>query len=349
MKIRSLLAFGLGVTLALPATAQSDAPMQSSPFAFAESQQKAERRAEVEAAQAGSGARVIGGHPAEPGAWPWQVAMMIASRPRSQNSQFCGGTMVLDRWVLTAAHCVKQTDADGNPFDIPPGAISVLVGTHLLNGDSGDMVPVQAIYAHEDYHAEIFDNDIALLHLARAPNVAFETIKVPDDEFGDRLDQPGVPTFVTGWGLIEGANTPNEIYETQIEMLDRDLCNSAMMEARARAAIEGFSHAASVFSMGDDTALEVWSEMLRRAPRPMTGNMLCSGTYEGGRTSCQGDSGGPLVVPLEGGGYIQAGVVSWGLTAGPGHTCAEDAFFSAYTRVSNYLPWMESTITAHQN
>ena len=64
--------------------------------------------------------------------------------------------------------------------------------------------------------------------------------------------------------------------------------------------------------------------------------MLCSGTFEGGRTACSGDSGGPLVVPLEDGTYIQAGVVSWGLSAADGKGCEETALFSAYTRVSNF-------------
>ena len=54
------------------------------------------------------------------------------------------------------------------------------------------------------------------------------------------------------------------------------------------------------------------------------------------------------MVPLNDGSYIQAGVVSWGLSAGNGKTCAENALFSAYTRVSNYVDWLEATIAANQ-
>lgn len=345
-----LVSLGLTCTLVLPVAAQTDEtadPALSSPFAFAQSDRKAGHRVDAETEAKASGARVVGGELAEPGTWPWQVALMIAGRPPSPDSQFCGGSMVLDRWVLTAAHCVKQKDAEGNAFDVPPQSIAVRVGTHVLSGQDGDLVPVDAIFAHPGYDPNQFDNDIALIRLARQPDAAYQTIKVPDAEFGDRIDQEGVPTWVTGWGLIEGAEAPDEMRQALIQILDRDACNGALIEARARSAVQSFAKAAQVLSLDEASAQELWEDFISRAPMPMSGNMLCSGTYEGGRTSCQGDSGGPLVVPLEDGGYVQAGIVSWGLSAGPGKTCAEDAMFSAYTRVSNYLPWLEQTIDAN--
>jgi secreted trypsin-like serine protease len=53
------------------------------------------------------------------------------------------------------------------------------------------------------------------------------------------------------------------------------------------------------------------------------------------------------VVPLDDGTYIQAGIVSWGLSAAAGKTCAEDAPFSAYTKISNFVPWLEATINGN--
>lgn len=340
----------LGLMAALPAMAQdmeteAPAPEVASPFAYAESHMKAEAAEKAAAERAASGAKVIGGEIAPDGAWPWQVALVINGMEISPDAQFCGGSMLLDRWVLTAAHCVHMMDKSGTFRDIPPQAFSILVGTNQLEPGKGDAVPVEAVFRHPGYVGTEFDNDIALVKLARAPQAAYRTIQVPDAEFGDYLDQPGVTTVVTGWGLIEGGEHPADMYQTQIQMLDRDQCNGAMMEARARAAVPDFAAAAQVFNLSKPDAEAAWGELVKRAPLPMSQNMLCSGTYEGGKTACQGDSGGPLVVPLNDGSYIQAGVVSWGLAAGPNKTCVETALFSAYTRVSNYVDWLNQTIT----
>lgn len=318
---------------------------QHSPFDFAASGDKAKAIAAAEAA--GGEGKVIGGQLAGEGAWPWQVGLVIAGEPVGPDSQFCGGSLVLDTWVLTAAHCIHMQDPQGNWRDIPADRIMVVAGTNQLAPGRGDLIPVAGIYKHPDYLGTEFDNDIALIKLARAPKVPYETITVPDAEFGEVLDQPGVPTIVTGWGLVNGGGHPSEMYQAEIQMMSRDLCNGAIMEARASEAAGAFMHAAETFQLSEEDTDVAWGALVEKAPLPLSENMICSGTFEGGKTSCQGDSGGPLVVPLEDGTYIQAGIVSWGLSASATSTCAEDAPFSAYTKISNYVGWLEATINAN--
>jgi hypothetical protein len=50
--------------------------------------------------------RIVGGQEATPGEWPWQVALLKGT------FQFCGGSLVSNQYVITAAHCVKSTDWD---------------------------------------------------------------------------------------------------------------------------------------------------------------------------------------------------------------------------------------------
>ncbi len=68
--------------------------------------------------------RIAGGHNTTIEVHPWQVAIVAAEIPANNLAQFCGGSIIAPRWVLTAAHCV-----DGGTR---PEQISILAGTASL-------------------------------------------------------------------------------------------------------------------------------------------------------------------------------------------------------------------------
>ena len=328
---------GASAEQALPSTL--DGIELQSPFSMAGSEEKrlyAEKEIDVERS------RVLNGKIAKDGAWPWQVALMRKGSKPGYASQFCGGSMLQDKWVLTAAHCVIETRKDGN-YIADKNKILVMVGSNTISSQ-GDFVPVAEIITHPNYNPNGFDSDIALIRLTRKPNKPFKRITIPTAEYADILDRPGIQTIVTGWGRTETGKSSMRLLEGKIQMLSRDVCNQVMMKPRQKRAAINFLKAVNVLGVSGKTANQLWQQMLKQAKQPFTENMICSGTPVGPRGACDGDSGGPLVVPLKDGNYIQAGIVSWGMFQSDGKGCDRKAKFSAYTRAGTFADWVVSKI-----
>jgi len=98
--------------------------------------------------------RIVGGIEAKPNSWPWQVFLF------TQESS-CGGSLINNEWVLTAAHCVESNASNFK--------VRVLLGGHNLSvREIGSIVlDVSRIIIHEFYDTNELFNDIALLKLSR--------------------------------------------------------------------------------------------------------------------------------------------------------------------------------------
>merc|ERR1712228_834889 len=110
--------------------------------------------------------RIVGGTETEINEYPW-----IASIADSQESQFCGGTLIASQWVLTAAHCMFKDQAGTQPQ--AAGDLLVVLGEHDLQTEgeaskiAKKVVKVSKIINHKDYNTPVStNNDITLLQLA---------------------------------------------------------------------------------------------------------------------------------------------------------------------------------------
>lgn len=300
-------------------------------------------------------ARVYGGRPAQPGAWPAQVALLAelppdpgkvgaqsegqADAPQGPGyGQFCGGSIIARQWILTAAHCV--VGQDGTLAD--PAKLRIQTGATRLG--AGDLRPVVQIIAHENYDPNLLDNDIALIKLAEpigqtSGPVAATPVLRPVDPM------PQGDAVVAGWGYMQDDKMPMDLMETDIGVLPNDTCNRGMAEQTKRdfgAFLMGYGQSNRIPM---DKLEQAYDILVSNLGDSLTDNMICAGVASGERTSCNGDSGGPLMMKAADGGWVQVGIVSWGrIPLNSNQRCGHAELYGVYTRVSNYFDWIGSKL-----
>ena len=211
--------------------------------------------------------KITGGTTAPLSDFPWQV-YYISGDGR------CGGSIIADNWVVTAAHCTK--DQFGN--SIPVTKMFIKAGANNpRNSLEGITYIVNEVIVHEKYNDQTHDNDIAVLRLQQPINPSYGTpiklITSQDVAYG--ATNPGVLSWVTGWGSVQV--NPN-VFPTSLQKVQLPIVTNVQ-------------------------ASLVWSSI------PATSVM--AGYLNGNKDACFGDSGGPMAVPVFG-EYKLAGIVSWG-------------------------------------
>lgn len=214
-------------------------------------------------------AKITGGSDALISDFPWQVYYI------SGNTR-CGGSIIGENWILTAAHCA--TISSGNV--VPISEMSIKVGANNPYNDlEGKKYYVSEVIVHEGYNSQTLENDIALLKLTEPINftnaMPIKLISADDSVAG--ATDPGVMSWLTGWGLI--SVDPN-IFPAKLQKVQLPIISNTQ-------------------------AATVWTDI------PVSDIM--AGYLNGNKDACMGDSGGPLVVPVSG-EYKLAGIVSWGST-----------------------------------
>lgn len=170
-----------------------------------------------------AGIQIIGGTEAPDGAWPWQVSLLRSAYLDHgidrEDTHFCGGSLISDQWVVTAAHCTE---------DQSPADITVLAGSNSL-ASGGQTVTVAEIHDHPSYDEYTTDNDISLLKLS-APITASKTsnIKFVADSQASSLTAPGITATVTGWGNMSTTSVvyPVNLMQVNVPVLSEDDCKT---------------------------------------------------------------------------------------------------------------------------
>lgn len=260
--------------------------------------------------------KIVGGDDTTISQYPWQAAVISSGDGSAYDRQFCGGSLLTSRIVITAAHCVYDTDPDclnegfgqapcvgidsGGDGTTKPEAndFEVVLGrTTLSDSSQGAEVAVSGVAYRANYNPDyqrrgVPQFDVGYLVLSSPSGQP--QIKLPATTEAALWD-PGSPVEISGWGETESGDFPDTL------------------------------RAAAVFVVDDTDCLDAYRiNAIRSEFDPAT--MVCAAAA--GKDTCAGDSGGPLQAPLGGGVYRLVGITSWG------NGCADPDFPGVYTRVA---------------
>uniref|UniRef100_A0A8C4NJW5 Peptidase S1 domain-containing protein n=1 Tax=Eptatretus burgeri TaxID=7764 RepID=A0A8C4NJW5_EPTBU len=205
---------------------------------------------------------VIHGMPVTIADVPWQALIKF----RSSRRNFGGGGLIGPRFLLTAAHVVRNH---------LPSDIHVTVGMTTQGKHEGILMDVEKVVLHPGYNPSVNrnrGNDIAIL-LLKEPvpeSTKVKYIDLPPNP--EATPAPGTAALVSGWG------------RTMKRMRSQSLMAAIVPVASRNACIEAYTNRY-------DPILQI--------PITLTPDMLCAGTgKENEPYACQGDSGSVLGVPV---------------------------------------------------
>ncbi|XP_062287869.1 chymotrypsin B-like [Scomber scombrus] len=154
---------------------------------------------------------IVNGEEARPHSWPWQVSLQTTN-----GFHFCGGSLINESWVVTAAHCNFRTRSH-----------LVVLGEHDRSSTAEDVQVkrVSRVFRHPNYSRSTINNDITLLKLSSPAQIERHVSSVCVAETADNF-APGTSCITTGWGLTRGnaRQTPVLLQQTAVPLVSTPQC-----------------------------------------------------------------------------------------------------------------------------
>jgi len=215
--------------------------------------------------------RIVNGFDADEGEWPWIAALLNNGR------QFCGGSLIDNKHILTAAHCV----ASMSRYEV--ANLRIRLGDYKIKTNGETEIwesKAERVVRHKEFSQNTLHKDVAIITMEDEVPASLKHVSpvcLPDhhEQYTART------ATVIGWGsLRENGAQPDTLQEMTVKIWDNKECSETYGNA---------------------------------APGGIMDHMLCAGKQ--GKDSCSGDSGGPMQIGT-GNVWSQIGIVSWGIGCG---------------------------------
>ncbi|XP_068612504.1 chymotrypsin A-like [Brachionichthys hirsutus] len=154
--------------------------------------------------------RIVNGEEAVPHSWPWQVSLQDYT-----GFHFCGGSLINENWVVTAAHCNVKTHH------------RVILGEHdrASTADVIQVMKISKVFKHPRYNGFTINNDILLIKLESPAQMNVRVSPVCVAETGANFPG-GMKCVTSGWGLTShnAPDTPALLQQAALPLLTNEQC-----------------------------------------------------------------------------------------------------------------------------
>ncbi|XP_071530688.1 venom protease-like [Panulirus ornatus] len=158
--------------------------------------------------------RVVGGVQTSPGEYPWLVSLF------HRRKLYCSATLVTDRHLITAAHCLKR---------VTKASMDIVLGMYNKtnpNEATRQVRKAEQWWAHKDFERRSFNNDIGIILLNESVTITKYVRPVCLPESLDR-DYVGEMGIVAGWGRQSEDGKPSTILrEVSVPIMSNAECKT---------------------------------------------------------------------------------------------------------------------------
>jgi secreted trypsin-like serine protease len=162
--------------------------------------------------------KIFGGDPALN--YTWTISIRNGT-----NHHFCGGSILNEWYVITAAHCFENSTELAK--------IIVCAGTNRLFDTCRQPREIQNVINHPSYKKEHFENDIALIQVKVSFNFSDTSIAricLPNNTHPQEYPEPGTNVTAVGWGINKTGHWPDVLQQVTVQVVDEseDNCDDSI-------------------------------------------------------------------------------------------------------------------------